>query len=72
MRTNAIIAIHPGERVGTINPGGGGWGHPMQRPIDKVVHDVKNGYVSPAAAEKEYGVRVDTRDWTGTPTAQRA
>ncbi|QTD46007.1 caprolactamase subunit beta [Ottowia testudinis] len=72
MRSNAIITINPGERVGTINPGGGGWGNPLERPVSDVVHDVKNGYVSPEAAEKEYGVRVDTRTWTGTPTAPRA
>lgn len=71
MRNNAIITINPGERVGTVNPGGGGWGNPMQRPIDKVVHDVKNGYVSAEAAEAEYGVKVDQKAWTGKASSQR-
>lgn len=72
MRSNAILSIKPGERVGTINPGGGGWGDPLQRPIDKVVNDVRNGYVSAQAAEAEYGVHVDCRNWTGEPTRLRS
>lgn len=71
MRSNAIITINPGERVGTVNPAAAA-GQPLQRPIEDVVYDVKNGYVSPEAAEKEYGVRVDTHSWTGAPTALRA
>ncbi len=72
MRSNAILTLRPGERVATINPGGGGWGDPLLRPIENVVHDVRNGYVSVQAAEAEYGVRVDTTTWTGRPTALRA
>jgi len=72
MRSNAILTLRPGERVATINPGGGGWGDPLLRPIENVVHDVRNGYVSMQAAEAEYGVRVDTTTWTGHPTALRA
>jgi len=72
MRSNAILSIRPGERVAAINPGGGGWGNPLRRPIDKVVYDVRNGYVSASAAEAEYGVRVDCTTWTGTATAARA
>jgi N-methylhydantoinase B len=71
MRSNAILSIKPGERVGTINPGGGGWGDPLQRPIAQVVHDVRNGYVSAQAAEAEYGVHVDCSNWTGEPTRLR-
>lgn len=72
MRSNAILSIKPGERVGTINPGGGGWGDPLQRPVEQVVYDVRNGYVSVEAAEAEYGVRVNCNDWTGKPTSLRA
>jgi N-methylhydantoinase B len=71
MRKNAILTLRPGERVATVNPGGGGWGDPRTRDIGSVVHDVRNGYVSVEAAEKEYGVRVDTVNWTGSPTAAR-
>lgn len=71
MRKNAILTISPGQRVATINPGGGGWGDPLQRPLDMVLNDVRNGYVSPEAALQEYGVCVDTEQWTATATALR-
>lgn len=71
MRKNAILTIRPGQRVSTVNPGGGGWGKALERDVDKVVHDVRNGYVSTAAAEEEYGVIVDTATWTGRPAPAR-
>ena len=71
MRKNAILAIRPGERVSTVNPGGGGWGQPLEREIEDVVHDVRNGYVSVEAAEQEYGVIVDVADWVGRPAPAR-
>lgn len=64
MRSNAIMTIQPGERISTINPGGGGWGPAFKRDVAKVIRDVRNGYVSAAVAEKEYGVIVNTTDWT--------
>ncbi len=36
--------------------GGGGWGHPFDRPADMVLADVLNGYVSPEAARRDYGI----------------
>ncbi len=36
--------------------GGGGYGHPFDRPADKVLEDVLGGYVSREAAERLYGV----------------
>lgn len=71
MRSNAILTVKPGERVATINPGGGGWGNPLERPIASVVDDVRNGYVSVDAAAREYGVEVDTRAWQGKPIGAR-
>jgi N-methylhydantoinase B len=38
--------------------GGGGHGHPFDRPVEKVLEDVAGGFVSPAAAESLYGVSV--------------
>jgi N-methylhydantoinase B len=71
MRKNAIMTIKPGERVATINPGGGGWGKPLEREIARVVHDVRNGYVSVEAARAEYGVDVDTTSWSGKACGAR-
>lgn len=36
--------------------GGGGFGDPLDRPEDLVLEDVRLGYVSPEAAERDYGV----------------
>jgi len=71
MRSNAILTLQPGERVATVNPGGGGWGNPLTRDVARVVHDVRNGYVSVQAAADEYGVAVDTVNWTGQPCGAR-
>lgn len=55
-RKNILTTIKPGERVANINPGGGGYGNPFERPIPMVVSDVRNGLVSLEAAKLEYGV----------------
>jgi N-methylhydantoinase B len=39
--------------------GGGGFGSPLERPADRVQHDVRQGYVSLAAARDYYGVVLD-------------
>ena len=51
IRKNAVIV----QRAG----GGGGYGDPLERPIDLVLDDVRNGYVSPAKAREDYGVAID-------------
>jgi N-methylhydantoinase B len=39
-----------------ITNAGGGWGDPFTREPERVVADVRNGYVSIAGAERDYGV----------------
>ena len=39
--------------------GGGGFGDPKERAIEKVVQDVKNGLVSMESAQRDYGVVMD-------------
>jgi N-methylhydantoinase B len=56
IRDNIIQVIKPGETVTNMNPGGGGFGDPMKRPIEKVVDDVRNGLVSIDGARLDYGV----------------
>jgi N-methylhydantoinase B len=36
--------------------GGGGWGHPFDRPAAQGAEDVRGGFVSEAAAARDYGV----------------
>jgi len=56
IKDNIIGTIKPGETVTNMNPGGGGFGHPFKRPVEKVVWDVKNGLVSIKGARADYGV----------------
>jgi N-methylhydantoinase B len=39
--------------------GGGGYGNPLERAIDEVVEDVRQGYVSIKAAAEHYRVVID-------------
>jgi N-methylhydantoinase B len=39
--------------------GGGGYGDPYERPVEKVLDDVKNGLVSIEVAQVDYGVVID-------------
>lgn len=71
IRTNVIETLQPGETVTNMNPGGGGYGDPRERPVDKVVWDVKNGLVSLKGAKEDYGVVIKDAaslevDWTAT------
>jgi N-methylhydantoinase B len=50
------IRIAGGQRLRLETPGGGGFGDPLTRDPVRVARDVNLGYVTPAAARKEYGV----------------
>lgn len=53
------IAFGPGDRVTFVTAGGGGYGDPRERAPGLVQHDVAMGIVTPQAALRDYGVRVD-------------
>ena len=38
--------------------GGGGYGDPLERSVERVVGDLRDGYISPAACRERYGVVV--------------
>ena len=56
LRGKGQQTIPPGERLRLELPGGGGFGDPRERDPEKVRADVQDGFVSPEAAEKAYGV----------------
>ena len=62
--TDAVgaIELQPGERVGSRSPGGGGYGDPRMREPERVLWDVREGYISLERAEAVYGVVI-----TGDP-----
>jgi N-methylhydantoinase B len=47
------------DLVRVERPGGAGLGKPRERPIDKVLEDVRQGYVSAERALLDYGVAID-------------
>ncbi|HEX2196733.1 MAG TPA: hydantoinase B/oxoprolinase family protein [Actinomycetota bacterium] len=53
------IKIAPGDVFTMRAGGGGGYGDPLRRPPEKVLEDVRNGYVSVGEAKRSYGVIVD-------------
>lgn len=55
--------LDAGDVLANITGGGGGYGDPYERDPQRVLHDVVNGFVSVQAAERDYGVVVDTRTW---------
>jgi N-methylhydantoinase B len=50
--------LQAGDLVCVETGGGGGYGPPAERSLDRIQHDLDAGYVSPAAAEQDYGVKV--------------
>jgi N-methylhydantoinase B len=68
------LPLAKGDRVISITAGGGGFGYPWRRDVDKVLLDVKNGYVSARAAEEFYGVvfRADGKVDTEATKKRRA
>jgi N-methylhydantoinase B len=52
------VMLQPGDVVRMIQAGGGGFGDPRTRPVEEVLRDVQEGYVSPDAARTYYGVVV--------------
>lgn len=52
--------LKPGDQVRMVEAGGGGYGDPRERELQKVFEDVRQGFVSPKAALRDYGIKVDT------------
>jgi len=64
LTSKVTMTCRRGDVVRWVLPGGGGWGDPLERDPKRVLRDVRNELVSPAAAERDYGVVVDTERWT--------
>jgi N-methylhydantoinase B len=55
----AEVWLEPGELIVSASCGGGGYGDPMARPVEKVLHDVAEGWVTAERARDVYGVAVN-------------
>jgi N-methylhydantoinase B len=69
-----VARLEAGDAFRVRSGGGGGHGSPLTRPVETVVEDVKQGYVSVEAAAELYGVVVDpvTLDVDLSVTGRRA
>jgi N-methylhydantoinase B len=55
--SDGVIVKH-GDTIRFETCGGGGWGHPFDREAERVLADVRAGYVSPQSAREDYGVAI--------------
>jgi N-methylhydantoinase B len=53
-----MVPAAAGTVFRTLTMGGGGWGDPFTRDPERVLVDVRDGYVSVAGAARDYGVVV--------------
>jgi len=51
-----VLEMQPGDRLRIGTQGGGGYGDPLNRPLEKVAEDVSNGLVHQRTCENLYGV----------------
>ena len=51
--------LEAGDRVRMSTGGGGGYGEPRERSVERVKQDVIRGFVSLQSARDDYGVVID-------------
>lgn len=66
------ITLHRGDTLVVDTAGGGGFGNPSEREVSRVWEDVRQGYVSVAAAMEVYGVAIDPQTLAVDEAATRA
>jgi N-methylhydantoinase B len=59
LHAKALMDLQASDVVHVNLPGGGGYGDPMKRDIEKVLWDVIEGYITVGEAETKYGVVVN-------------
>ncbi len=64
------VVLQPGDVLEIRSAGGGGRGDPFLREPWRVAADVRGGYVSPEAAERDYGVVLRDGELDEAATAQ--
>lgn len=57
---NTLMPLMKDQRIEIRSGGGGGFGDPKSREVEKVLADIKDGLVSPEKAKIDYGVSVNS------------
>jgi N-methylhydantoinase B len=58
-----VAQLKAGDAFRIRSGGGGGYGSPLERPVELVQEDVRQGYVSVQAAAAQYGVVIDAETY---------
>ena len=59
--TKVCTTLRTGDTLCVETPGGGGWGDPFARPVEKVLYDVEGGLATIEGARR-YGVVITEKD----------
>ena len=59
LHAKALVDLDSSDIVHVNLPGGGGYGDPMKRDVEKVLRDVIEGYITSEEARTKYGVVVN-------------
>jgi len=59
------VRMPPGGIIHFDRSGGGGWGDPLDRPVEEVLEDVRNEYVTVQGAFADYGVVIVADEESG-------
>lgn len=63
--------LNRGDLIRLISGGGGGYGDPEKRPVEKVLEDWRNDFVTLEEAKEEYGVVIDEATGRAEPGEKR-
>lgn len=50
------VYLERGDRIRIITSGGGGYGDPLERDLERIAEDVRQGFMTAEQAETDYGV----------------
>jgi N-methylhydantoinase B len=56
------VVVGPDERLISVSTGGGGYGSPFAREPERVLDDVREGWISRRRAANAYGITIDSKN----------
>jgi len=65
-----VVTVQPGDIIRITSAGAGGWGNALEREPERVLEDVRRGFVSNAKAREEYGVVIADSAVDGEATTE--